>query len=311
MHTPVGCCVPGACSSIGGKTARSGVPQYSGALYWAPTPPSALPPRRRPPPLPPPSNSRAHGEQKPERHRLSPPRPSPSSRSSVPSPGDLEAARHHGARAPRPRPCRAVLGTTPRPRRRAPSPASSSPSPVFEHRGQQRDAPASWTSPWPRPPCDVTRDASVSVHAAAVATATTTSTAEPRRDPERLALSALAVSGTAEPHLRPRRRARALAPAHLHLGSPRSHDATWCPVEPGHSHSRSRERYQPSSAADTTTAPEYLSRDAKPPRCPAPPSQQQYHLTRSSLLSLVRNRNSKLFLFTLSMCSYLRPAFAP
>ncbi|XP_021305589.1 proline-rich protein 36-like [Sorghum bicolor] len=86
-----------------------------------------------------------------------------------------------------------------------------------------------------------------------------------------------------------RGRERALAPAHLHLGSPRSHDAACCPVEPGHSHGRSRERYQPSSAADTTTAPEYLSCYTKPPRCPTPPLQQQYHLTRSSLLSLARS----------------------
>jgi hypothetical protein len=39
--------------------------------------------------------------------------------------------------------------------------------------------------------------------------------------------------------------------------------------------------------------------------------QQRYHLTRGSLLSPVSNRNPKPSLFTLSMCSYLRPAFVP
>jgi hypothetical protein len=39
--------------------------------------------------------------------------------------------------------------------------------------------------------------------------------------------------------------------------------------------------------------------------------QQRYHLTRGSLLSPVSNRNPKPSLFTLSMCSYLSPAFEP
>jgi len=39
--------------------------------------------------------------------------------------------------------------------------------------------------------------------------------------------------------------------------------------------------------------------------------QQRYHLTQGSLLSPVSSRNLRPSLFTLSMCSYLRPAFAP
>jgi hypothetical protein len=45
--------------------------------------------------------------------------------------------------------------------------------------------------------------------------------------------------------------------------------------------------------------------------CLAMSMQQRYHLTWSSLMPPVSNRNPKFSIFALSMCPYLSPAFAP